>query len=69
MVCALKRIDELKGGIVVAHRGKIIAELALLIGGYIADCPIEEAAKKTDANRRSTEKTGCRLSNPVFCYR
>jgi adenine deaminase len=63
---AVHRIAELKGGIVVAHGGKIVAELSLPIGGFIASCPVEEAAARLEQIRDTLRGLGCFLNNPYL---
>ncbi|MEP7311952.1 MAG: adenine deaminase C-terminal domain-containing protein [Pseudomonadota bacterium] len=44
MALAVNRVAELKGGIVLVSRGKVIAEMKLEIGGLMTSRPIAEAA-------------------------
>lgn len=66
MTCSLHRIAELKGGIVVAHNGKVIAELSLPVGGFLASCPVEEAAARLEQIREALASLGCPLQNPYL---
>lgn len=42
ILCAVNRLRELGGGMVVAENGRIVAELALPLAGLITDRPLEE---------------------------
>jgi adenine deaminase len=44
----------------------VVAELPLPIGGFIADCSIEEAAEKMHHIRENLYGLGCTLSNPYL---
>jgi adenine deaminase len=66
MARAVNRIAELKGGIVVSRKGKVVAELPLPIGGFLASCPVEEAADKLNGIREALNSLGCRLQNPYL---
>jgi adenine deaminase len=66
MACALHRIGELKGGIVVAQDGKVIAELGLPVGGFIASCTVEEAAERLEQIQAALGRLGCLLQNPYL---
>jgi adenine deaminase len=66
MACALHRIGELEGGVVVAQNGKIIAELSLPIGGFLASCTVEEAAGRLEQIQEALSGLGCPLQNPYL---
>lgn len=66
MACAVNRIAELSGGIIVCAGGKILAELPLPIGGLLATCSVEEAAERLYQIRQSLKNLGCSLSNPYL---
>ncbi|MBQ7848884.1 MAG: adenine deaminase, partial [Clostridia bacterium] len=60
VVCAVNRLREMGGGMVVAEDGKIVAELALPIAGLITDRPLAEVNAalercKTAAVERGTQ--------------
>jgi adenine deaminase len=62
----LHRIGELEGGVVVAQNGKIIAELSLPIGGFLASCTVEEAAGRLEQIQEALSGLGCPLQNPYL---
>jgi adenine deaminase len=66
MARAVNRIIELKGGIVVARKGEVVAELPLPIGGFLASCSLEEAAEKLNGIRDVLNGLGCDLQNPYL---
>jgi adenine deaminase len=64
MALAVNRIIEMQGGITVCADNKILSELPMPIGGFLADCSVEEAAQKMHNIKQSLYGFGCPLSNP-----
>ena len=56
---ALKRVEKMGGGLVVADRGKIRAELKLPLGGLMSLAGGREVAADLDRLHRSARKLGC----------
>ncbi|MBM4433015.1 MAG: adenine deaminase [Chloroflexi bacterium] len=61
MAQAINRIRELHGGIVISAGGKILAEIALLVGGVISTEPMETISEKFHAIQRAATELGCHL--------
>ncbi len=66
ILCAAKRIIELKGGQVVAVNGACRAELPLPIAGLMSDMPLENVSKIQDVLKEEAESLGCLLENPFM---
>ena len=49
ILCAVNRLRETGGGMVVAEEGKVVAELALPLAGLITDRPLEEVNAALEA--------------------
>ncbi len=58
MLCALRRLKEIGGGMVVAENGAIIAELPLPIAGLITDRPLDEVNAALEACRQAAIERG-----------
>ena len=63
MARAVNRIRELKGGMVVVADGKVIAEIALPVGGGISTEPMETIAAKFDAIQKAAEGLGAKSTD------
>lgn len=61
MAQAVNRIKELRGGIVVCAGNKILAELALPIGGLLCPEPMETVARRLDNAQQVANNLGCVL--------
>ena len=61
MAQAVNRIKELNGGVVVCADNKILAELALPIGGIISTEPMETLAEKLQEVQEAAARLGCVL--------
>ncbi len=59
MALAVNRIKELGGGIVVYADGKVMAEIALPIGGLFCLDPVETIVEKLDGIQRAANDLGC----------
>jgi adenine deaminase len=66
MVLALRRMQESRGGIVLAHDGAVLAEIPLPIGGLMSDAPLEDLADQIRNVKRILRRMGCSLQNPIF---
>jgi len=61
MAKAVNRIVELRGGIVVIADGKILAELAMPVGGIVSDQPLGRIAQRLDEIQQGVKGLGCQL--------
>jgi adenine deaminase len=66
MALALNRMRELRGGIVLAHEGKVRSEIPLPIGGLMSLEPLEGLASQIDSLNGLLRQMGCSLESPVF---
>ena len=58
IVCAVNRLREIGGGMVVAEDGRIIAELPLPIAGLVTDRPLEEVNAALERVKRAAIERG-----------
>lgn len=58
ILCAIRRLEELQGGMVVVENGKILEELALPIAGLMCDLPVEEVQQKLDLVKAAARSLG-----------
>jgi adenine deaminase len=64
MYIAVKRLSELKGGMVSVMDGKVLAELALPLAGLVSDLSLSEVLIKLDKIEKSLIVMGCSLPEP-----
>ncbi len=65
IIAAANRVIEAGGGIAIAEKGKIIAEIPLPIGGIISDLPLGELAEKEKEAEDALFSIGCKIKNPL----
>ena len=61
---AIKEIERLQGGLVVAAGGKVLASLALPIAGLLSDEPLEVVVDKLDRVEKVAADSGTTLPSP-----
>jgi len=61
---AIKEIERLQGGLVVAAQGKVLASLALPIAGLLSDQPLEVVVRKLEELGKIAADLGSRLVTP-----
>lgn len=61
---AIKEIERLQGGLVVAAQGKVLASLALPIAGLLSDKPLEVVVSKLEKLERLAKDLGTTLPSP-----
>ncbi|MFA5055480.1 MAG: adenine deaminase [Dehalococcoidia bacterium] len=61
---AIKKVEALGGGLVVACDGKIIKALPLPIAGLLSDQPLDKVVKKLEEVEKAAAKLGSKLSAP-----
>jgi adenine deaminase len=66
MALAVKRIEELHGGLVVVSDGKVIAELPLPIGGLMTDLTYEEACNQLSDLEDAARDLGSSMVHPFM---
>lgn len=66
MLMAVKRLNELQGGILTVKNGEILAELPLPVCGILSEKSVEETARSLKKVRESLEGLGYEHFNPVM---
>jgi adenine deaminase len=61
---AIKEIERLQGGLVVAAQGKVLASLALPIAGLLSDQPLEVVVSKLERLEEIATELGTKLVSP-----
>jgi adenine deaminase len=61
---AIKEIERLEGGLVVAAQGRVLASLALPIAGLLSDEPLEVVVSKLEELERLARDLGTTLASP-----
>jgi len=61
---AIKEIERLQGGLVVAAHGKVLASLALPIAGLLSDQPLEVVVSKLEELGKIAAELGSMLATP-----
>jgi len=61
---AIKEIERLRGGLVIAAEGKVLASLALPIAGLLSDEPLETVVDKLEKLERLAMDLGTALPSP-----
>ncbi len=62
---AVKEVERLQGGLVVAAGGKVLSSLALPIAGLLSDEPLEIVVAKLEKLQQLTEDLGTTLAAPL----
>jgi adenine deaminase len=66
MFTAARAVGRLHGGLAVAHKQKILAQLPLPIAGLMSDQPIETVRAQMDAVLRAAHQLGTNLHDPFM---
>jgi adenine deaminase len=66
MAAALRRVIELRGGMVLVHEGNVLGEIPLPIAGLMSDRSLEEVASQMETMRGILREMGCSLEDPIF---
>jgi adenine deaminase len=64
IVTAIREIEKLQGGLVVAAGGRVLAQLALPVAGLLSDEPLEEVVGKLEQVERAAAGLGVKLASP-----
>ncbi len=62
---AIKEVEHLGGGLVVAAEGKVISSLALPIAGLLSDQPLERVAERLNELEQLAKNLGATLPSPL----
>ncbi|MFH1662749.1 MAG: adenine deaminase [Chloroflexota bacterium] len=60
----IKHVEKLQGGLVVANEGKVLASLALPIGGLMSDQPLEDVVAQLERLKALAAELGSSLPSP-----
>src|SRR6056297_58151 len=66
MALAVNRMSEIEGGFVVAHRGRVLAELPLPVAGLMSLAPVEEVRDRLTELRAAARSLGVTLHEPFL---
>ncbi|MQY67648.1 MAG: hypothetical protein GH159_05005 [Dehalococcoidia bacterium] len=64
MFAAVKEIERLRGGLVAAGGGKVLASLALPVAGLLSDEPLETVVNKLEGLEKVAVELGAKLPSP-----
>ena len=64
LYAAIKKVEALGGGLVVAANGKILSELPLPIAGLLSDQPLDKVVKKLEEMEKAAANLGSKLAAP-----
>ena len=64
MVCAVARLVELGGGLVVVDGGSVTAELPLPVAGLVSDLPLENVIEASEATVAAVHALGSEVASP-----
>jgi adenine deaminase len=62
---AVKEIERLKGGLVAAAGGRVLASLALPVAGLLSDQPLEVVVNKLEKLEKTAAELGAKLDSPL----
>lgn len=68
MLIAVKRLEELQGGILTVENGKVLAELPLPVCGILSEAPVRETALSLKEVKESMESLGYEHHNPIMSF-
>ncbi|MFW9905473.1 MAG: adenine deaminase C-terminal domain-containing protein [Candidatus Thorarchaeota archaeon] len=68
MIIVAKKVVKMNGGLVASQNGKILANIALPVGGLMSTAPIEELCKSAEQFRNALDNLGLDPSNPIMPF-
>ena len=66
MFCAVQRLIELQGGLIVADGGRVIAEVPLPIAGLVSDGKADDVSGQLRTLCEAARGLGCTLDQPFM---
>src|SRR6056297_397300 len=66
MALSVNRLSEIEGGFVVAHQGRVLAELPLPVAGLMSLAPFEEVRDRLEELRAAAKSLGVTLHEPFL---
>jgi len=64
ILAAIREVESLRGGLVVAAGGKVSASLSLPVAGLLSDEPLENVVAKLEALEKLAKDLGAVLDSP-----
>jgi adenine deaminase len=64
IMVAVKEIERLQGGLVVAAEGRVVCSLGLPIAGLLSELPLEAVADQLERLEKAARDLGTRLASP-----
>ncbi|HET7568230.1 MAG TPA: adenine deaminase [Gaiellaceae bacterium] len=64
MAAAVRRLANIRGGIVVVDGAEVLAELPLPVAGLLSDAPLAEVVERSEAILAAARELGCRVEAP-----
>jgi len=61
---AVKEVERLGGGLVIANQGKVLSSLPLPIAGLLSDLPLEVVVSRLENLERTAREMGTKLTSP-----
>jgi len=61
---AVKEVERLGGGLVIANQGKVLSALPLPIAGLLSDLPLEAVVARLEELERIAKDLGSKLASP-----
>jgi len=61
---AIKEVERLGGGLVIANQGKVLSSLPLPIAGLLSDLPLEVVAARLEDLEKAAKEMGTKLTSP-----
>jgi adenine deaminase len=66
ILCAIRALEQLQGGLVAVADGQVKAELGLPIAGLVSDRPLEEVIQRSAELNTAAHALGCDLAAPFM---
>ena len=66
MICAVKAVEKMRGGLAAVKDGEVLACLPLPIGGLMSDQKLSKVARGWEKMIRTSQDLGCRLKEPFM---
>ncbi|MFX0209168.1 MAG: adenine deaminase C-terminal domain-containing protein, partial [Candidatus Hodarchaeota archaeon] len=68
MIIVAKKVIEMNGGLAASKNGKILASIALPVGGLMSNTSLKELCKSAERFRNALDKLGLDPSNPIMPF-
>lgn len=68
MIIVAKKVIEMNGGLAASQNGKILANIALPVGGLMSTASLKELCQSAERFRNALDKLGLDPSNPIMPF-